>query len=107
MPQENEELNLDELSETYGKIAENQFVLHGTGQIHYGGGRCGDFDAGRQPLFAALCAAPKIILSLCNTITYKNKALESKDSTIEKMGRSHDIAESKLLRKVAKSAKSK
>jgi hypothetical protein len=100
MPEEIEGLNLDELIDTYGKIAASEFVIHKTGPIHYGGGRCGDHDAGRYPLFAALCAAPKIILSLCNIITYKDKAMDQ-------IVKSHDIAESKLLRKVAKSGKSK
>ena len=107
MPEEIEGLNLDELMDTYGKIAASEFVIHKTGPIHYGGGRCGDHDAGRYPLFAALCAAPKIILSLCNIITCDNEELAKKDKIIERMMSTHDIAEARLLRKVAKSGKSK
>ena len=101
------EINIDELRERYGNIAASEFVIHKTGPIHYAGGRCGDHDAGRYELFAALCAAPKIILSLCNIITCDNEELIKKDKIIERMISTHDIAEARLLRKVAKSGKSK
>ena len=96
-----DKINIDKLKEEYEEWGSLTFRLDPTGPIYAANRRVGHYDIGAGPLFSALGEAPKIILSLCNIIACNNEGIENQHKAIAQLKRSHDIAEKKLLRKVA------
>jgi hypothetical protein len=101
MAVEIEGLTLEQIREEYRPIAESKFTLMDTGPVYRNGGWVGDYQVGQEPLFKNLVAAPKIVISLCNIISCNNETISNLHNTLEQLKRSHDIAEKKLLKKVA------